>query len=146
MPTLTKYGFKKVLQPFINDANKLSEVTRYKNCLIKLITYFARKGIVMSLHGQQKLVKGAVLFALADTLAAHALGGFKVGVGFALRICRICMATREQASTKVQMFHNNTIIILVFHNYFIHSLDQVIFFFGLLKLMTITACYVKMVH
>ena len=38
---------------------------------------------------------------LADTLAAHALGGFKVGVGFALRKCRICMATHEQIQTKV---------------------------------------------
>lgn len=56
---------------------------------------------MMSLHGQQKLVKGGALYALADTLAAHAMGGFKVGVGFALRLCRMCMATREQASTKV---------------------------------------------
>ncbi len=30
-------------------------------------------------------LQGTVLLTLADTLAAHQLGGFKVGVGFALR-------------------------------------------------------------
>ncbi len=40
------------------------------------------------------------MFALADTLAvaAHSIGGFKVGVGFSLRMCRMCLAT---ISTKV---------------------------------------------
>ncbi len=42
-----------------------------------------------------------VLLCLADTLAAHQLGGFKEGVGFSLRICRDCMATREDIQTKV---------------------------------------------
>ena len=55
----------------------------------------------MKVNGENKLVKGAVLFALADTLAAHQLGGFKVGVGFALRKCRMCLATKEQLSVKV---------------------------------------------
>ena len=47
---------------------------------------------------------GTVLVVLGDTLAIHDLGGFKVGVGFALRICRHCMATREMAQTKVIHF------------------------------------------
>ena len=38
------------------------------------------------------------VFALADTLAAHSIGGFKVGVGFSLRKCRMCLTT---ISTKV---------------------------------------------
>ena len=46
-------------------------------------------------------MKGAVLLMLADTPAAHAIGGFKVGVGFALRKCRHCMATKETMSTMV---------------------------------------------
>ncbi len=46
---------------------------------------------------------GAVLFALADTLAAHELGGFKIGVGFALRKCRMCLATAQQMSTRVRI-------------------------------------------
>ena len=55
----------------------------------------------MKIQGKEKVVKGTVLFALADTLAAHSIGGFKVGVGLALRKCRMCLATKEQMSTKV---------------------------------------------
>lgn len=55
----------------------------------------------MTIRGKEQLVRGGVLFVLADTLAAHALGGFKAGVGFALRKCRMCLATKEQISTKV---------------------------------------------
>ena len=32
---------------------------------------------------------------LADMLAAHSIGGFKVGVGFSLRKCRDCLATKQ---------------------------------------------------
>ena len=58
----------------------------------------------MKIRGEEKLVRGGVLFALADTLAAHSIGGFKVGVGFSLCKCRVCMATQEQLSTKVYMY------------------------------------------
>lgn len=56
---------------------------------------------MMTVNGEEKLMKGGVLFVLADTLAAHQLGGFKVGVGFSLRKCRMCLATKEQISTRV---------------------------------------------
>ena len=52
----------------------------------------------MTIAGKPKLVRGAVLFALADTPAAHDLGGFKIGVGFSLRKCRMCLATGQQIS------------------------------------------------
>ncbi len=58
----------------------------------------------MTIRGVKRVVRGAVLFALADTLASHSMGGFKVGVGFALRKCRMCLATRDQLSTKVGQF------------------------------------------
>ena len=38
---------------------------------------------------------------LADTVAAHQIGGFKVGVGFALRKCRHCMASLDEIQSKV---------------------------------------------
>ena len=38
---------------------------------------------------------------LADTQAAHILGGFKVGVGFALRQCRECLATKDTMNLRV---------------------------------------------
>lgn len=63
------------------------------------------QGVNISVRGKQKFIQGGVLYVLADTLAAHDIGGFKVGVGFSLRKCRMCMATREQLSTKVHMDH-----------------------------------------
>lgn len=47
-------------------------------------------------------VSGSLLLFLADTLAAHQLGGFKVGVGFSLRKCRNCLATSEQMDKNVR--------------------------------------------
>ncbi len=44
---------------------------------------------------------GTLLLFLADNLAAHQLGGYKVGIGFALRKCRVCMATSESMRTEV---------------------------------------------
>lgn len=55
----------------------------------------------MSIRGEKRLVRGGVLFLLADTLAAHSIGGFKVGVGFSLRKCRMCLPTKDQMSTKI---------------------------------------------
>jgi len=51
-------------------------------------------------------IRGTVLVTLADTLAAHQLGGFKVGVGFALRKCRHCMATFDDMQSKVRVSLN----------------------------------------
>ena len=50
------------------------------------------------------IMRGAVIAFLADTVAAHQLGGFKVGVSFALRKCRVCMATDKDLQVKVNWF------------------------------------------
>ena len=42
-----------------------------------------------------------LLLLSADTVAAHHLGGYKVGVGFALRKCRDCMAIADDIQSKV---------------------------------------------
>lgn len=55
----------------------------------------------MNINGEEKLVRGAVFVMLADTLAAHAIGGFKVGVGFSYRKCRDCLATAASMCSKV---------------------------------------------
>ena len=52
-------------------------------------------------NGDRVKFRGAVVVLLADTVAAHDLGGFKVGVGFALRKCRFCLATNADIQTKV---------------------------------------------
>ena len=58
-------------------------------------------GLNFSRNGMEITLRGTVLVTLADTMAAHQLGGFKVGVGFAIRICRDCMAVREEIQTMV---------------------------------------------
>ena len=52
-------------------------------------------------RGNETRFYGTVIAFLADTLAAHDIGGFKVGVGFALRKCRVCLATDDMIQTKV---------------------------------------------
>lgn len=64
-----------------------------------MYNYF--QGLTLNLNGHDVMVKGAVVVMLADTQAAHAIGGFKVGVGFALRRCRDCLATAETMSSRV---------------------------------------------
>ena len=55
----------------------------------------------MSVNGSETLFCGTVIAFLADTLAAHNIGGFKIGVSFALRKCRVCMATQDSIQSKV---------------------------------------------
>ena len=42
-----------------------------------------------------------MLCVTGDVPASNFLGGFKEGVGFALRKCRMCLATQSDMSTKV---------------------------------------------
>jgi len=51
--------------------------------------------------GRNIVCKGTMQLFLADTVAAHQIGGFKVGVGFALRKCRHCMASLDEIQSKV---------------------------------------------
>lgn len=67
----------------------------------------------MSICGEEHVVRGAVLLMLADTLAAHSIGGFKVGVGFSLRKCRMCMATEVQGATMVYYISVHSVIHVV---------------------------------
>ena len=56
---------------------------------------------MFTVNDKEVLVKGAVLAMLADTQAAHSIGGFKIGVGWSLRKCRNCLATKETMSVQV---------------------------------------------
>lgn len=47
-------------------------------------------------------ITGAILCVIGDVPASNFLGGFKEGVGFALRKCRMCLATKTDLSTKVK--------------------------------------------
>ena len=45
---------------------------------------------------------GAIVSMFGDTPASNFVAGFKEGVGFALRKCRMCMATTDDISEKVR--------------------------------------------
>lgn len=53
------------------------------------------------LLGEEVLFHGAIVSMLGDTPASNFVGGFKEGVGFALRKCRMCMATIDDIREKV---------------------------------------------
>ena len=69
-------------------------------------------GITVEANGIENHFCGTVVAFLADTLAAHEVGGFKIGVGFALQKCRICLATQDTMQTKVQYLHSVNITLL----------------------------------
>ncbi len=45
---------------------------------------------------------GAAVCMCGDTPASNFVGGFKEGVGFALRKCRMCLATAADLRIKVK--------------------------------------------
>ena len=75
------YGIDAFLKPFVED----------------LKTLYLDGLTIDCPGGQTYTIYGALLAFLADTLAAHALGGFKESMSFALRICRSCMITTDDA-------------------------------------------------
>ena len=77
---VVKYGLDIFLTPFVQDLKTLY-------C----------DGITVTVGSDIRTFHGGLLAFLADNLAAHAIGGFKEGVGFALRLCRTCMATQSQS-------------------------------------------------
>ena len=88
----TKYGYEMILRPFISDANKLYEV---HICIHMHMCTFYTPGCGHDNKRREKIC------TRGNSLAVHSIGGFKVGVGFSLRKCHMCLATKEQLSTKV---------------------------------------------
>lgn len=92
---LEKYGFAPVLRPFITDVNDLCRV--FHDMLLNvdhkylLPISFSQNGMTVQVDDRTQSVCGSVIVTLADTLAAHQLGGFKVGVGFALVFSASCV-------------------------------------------------------
>ena len=75
---IEEYGIDSFLRPFVEDIKTL-----YCDGInVKGYTYH-----------------GALLAFLADTKAAHLLGGFKESMSFAYRICRSCMITKDEAQS-----------------------------------------------
>ena len=79
---IDRYGIDTFLKPFVEDLKRL-----YVD------------GITVSVDSKQSTYYGALIAFLADTQAAHKVGGFKGSVSFAHRICRSCMATRDDTQS-----------------------------------------------
>ena len=77
---ICKYGMDTFMSPFVDDLKALF-------C----------DGIPVTIGSETRTFFGGLLAFLADNLAAHAVGGFKESMSFALRICRSCMITADQS-------------------------------------------------
>ena len=66
-----------MLKPFFDDLEKLN------------------KGIDFIIMGQEIKYYAKVILCLCDTEGQHQIGGFKVGVGWSHRKCRMCYVTRD---------------------------------------------------
>ena len=58
----------------------------------------------MTIGEQIYHLKGQLVAFVGDTPAVNMAGGFKEGVGMAMRKCRQCMATYNQIQTKVATY------------------------------------------
>jgi hypothetical protein len=79
---IRSYGVGFLLQPFLDEINVLST------------------GHTFIIHGEEQRLSGSVVAFCGDTPASNFLGGFKEGVGGALRMCRRCMASNVDIQNK----------------------------------------------
>ncbi|KAL3986654.1 KRAB domain-containing zinc finger protein [Sarotherodon galilaeus] len=77
---IKEYGYSEILHPLIQDLVSLEQ-----------------HGVYVEQLGSS--IKGTVLFVAADNLAAHSLGGFFESFTVS-RMCRFCMAKREEIQLK----------------------------------------------
>ena len=74
---LEVYDYNTILSPIVQELKKL-EV-----------------GVEMNICGTQESIKGTLTAVIADNLAAHQVGGFKVAFSKGFRKCRTCLGTDE---------------------------------------------------
>lgn len=78
-PVIEKHGLDAIMKPFVHDLQTL-----------------AHKGIVVTVNGNDRILRGALLAFLADNLASNCLGGFKESFSFSFRFCRTCLIANDQ--------------------------------------------------
>uniref|UniRef100_A0A1X7UN94 Uncharacterized protein n=1 Tax=Amphimedon queenslandica TaxID=400682 RepID=A0A1X7UN94_AMPQE len=81
MSAINQFGIDVVLEPFMSELKILEQ-----------------EGILIEVNGQKVNFKGTISLASGDNLSSHLLGGCKSPSG-AIRICRHCMATSDEAQT-----------------------------------------------
>ena len=111
-PNIKNYGYEAILRPFIDDINRLCTVMLYGLCIIAIKSIFFQDGFTLCRDGIEITLHATLLAFLADTLAAHQLAGFKVGVGWSFRKCRVCLATKEEIQSKVCVCTIHVLVLL----------------------------------
>ena len=89
---VTKYGYKEILQPCLNDLKKIGAI-----------------GIAIKFENSNHLFKGSISMIIADNLAAHALGGFFCSFSMVNPLCRSCNCSKEQCERSVRPTCRNVI-------------------------------------
>ena len=75
-----KYGYKRILEPLINDINILEN-----------------EGIILDIEGINRHLYGSVMTMSGDNLSSHAIGGFSMSFSSG-RVCRHCMISHISLS------------------------------------------------
>jgi len=82
---LDKYSFENVLAPFFEEMRQLTQ------------------GVDFLIHDKRRKCFGRVILCLGDTEGQQQIGGFKVGVGFSYRKCRLCYAVQEDVRNNFEV-------------------------------------------
>ena len=75
---MSRFGLNILLRPLVNDLKKLE------------------KGIEMSIGGKPSVIRGTLSAVIADNLASHQIGGFKVRFSKGFQKCRFCLGTDDE--------------------------------------------------
>ena len=109
---IRRYGCDTLLQPFIDQLNQLGTVSvmhfHDSKCMLRV---FQDEGCRIQLGDEEVVVHGAAIAMCGDTPASNHIGGFKEGVGFALRKCRRCLAIASDMGSKVTGLHMTKCIV-----------------------------------
>jgi len=77
---IEEFGIDKILEPMVDELNIL-----------------ATTGVETASRSRPQHIYYALIAFIADNLASHLVGGFKLSMSFALRMCHSCMATGESS-------------------------------------------------
>ena len=70
-------------------------------CRYIFIMHMKPEGWSVTIDGHEYKFQGSLVAFVGDTPAVNMVGGYKEGVGMAMRMCRQCMATNSQRYTRL---------------------------------------------
>jgi len=85
-PVIKKYGIDSILEPFMEDLQKLEQDAGYQ----------------FIIHNERKSLAGTIAFVSGDNLGSQLIGGFKEGPGAHIK-CRHCMGSSDAITFMVRL-------------------------------------------